>query len=107
MKEVKASISEVKGTIASYIHSVFLDREYINEEDLPAVRTLLHPFSNVKVSIEKTRQDDGHLDCVISVDAILGGGTLRYEIRDNGRRKKYYDPLAWIDEIEKWDALFF
>ena len=38
---------------------------------------------------------------------ILGGGTLRYEIRDNGRRKKYYDPLAWIDEIEKWEALFF
>ena len=29
------------------------------------------------------------------------------EIRDHGRRKKYYDPLAWIDEIEKWDALFF
>ena len=83
---MKASISEVKGTIASYIHSAFLDREYI---------------------IEKTRQDDGHLDCVISVDAILGGGTLRYEIRDNERRKKYYDPLAWIDEIEKWDALFF
>lgn len=54
-----------------------------------------------------TRRDDGHLGCVISVDAILGGGTLRYEIRDNGRRKKYYDPLAWIDEIEKWDALFF
>lgn len=64
-------------------------------------------FSNVKMRIEKTRRDDGHLGCVISVDAILGGGTLRYEIRDNGRRKKYYDPLAWIDEIEKWDALFF
>ena len=104
---MKASISEVKGTIASYIHSAFLDREYVNEQDLPAVRTLLCSFSNVKMRIEKTRQDDGHLDCVISVDAILGGGTLRYEIRDNGRRKKYYDPLAWIDEIEKWDALFF
>ena len=104
---MKASISEVKGTIASYIHGAFLDRAYVNEQDLPAVKTLLQPFSNVKVSIEKTRQDDGHLDCVISVDTILGGGTLRYEIRDNERRKKYYDPLAWIDEIEKWDALFF
>ena len=104
---MKASISEVKEKIASYIHSALLDREYINKQDLPVVRTLLRPFPNVKVSIEKTRQDDGHLDCVISVDAILGGGTLRYEIRDNERRKKYYDPLAWIDEIEKWDALFF
>ena len=104
---MKANINEIEKKIAPYVHSAFLDREYINEEDLPAVRTLLRPFSNVKVSIEKTRQDDGHLDCVISVDAILGGGTLRYEICDDGRRKKYYDPLAWIDEIEKWDALFF
>ena len=104
---MKANINEIEKKIAPYVHSAFLDREYINEQDLPVVRTLLRPFSNVKVSIEKTRQDDGHLDCVFSVDAILGGGTLRYEIRDNGRRKKYYDPLAWIDEIEKWDALFF
>ena len=104
---MKTSICEIKKKIASYIHSAFLDREYVNEQDLPAVRTLLRPLSNVKVSIEKTRQDDGHLDCVISVDAILGGRTLRYEICDNGRKKKYYDPLAWIDEIEKWDALFF
>ena len=104
---MKASISEVKEKIASYVHSAFLDREYINEQDLPVVKTLLQPYSNVRVSIEKTRYDDGHLDCVISVDAILDGGTHRYEIRDNGRRKKYYDPLAWIDEIEKWDALFF
>ena len=104
---MKANINEIEKKIASYVHSAFLDREYINEQDLPVVRTLLCPLSNVKVSIEKTRQDDGHLDCVISVDAILGGGTLRYEICDNGRRKKYYDPLAWIDEIEKWDALFF
>ena len=44
---------------------------------------------------------------MISVDAFLGGGTLRYEIRSNGKKKKYYDPLAWIDEIEQWDALFF
>ena len=104
---MKANINEIEKKIAPYVHRVFRDREYINEQDLPVVRTLLRPFSNVKVSIEKTRQDDGHLDCVISVDAILGGGTLRYEICDNGRRKKYYDPLAWIDEIEKWDALFF
>ena len=104
---MKANINEIEKKIAPYVHRAFRDREYINEQDLPVVRTLLRPFYNVKVSIEKTRQDDGHLDCVISVDAILGGGTLRYEIRDNGRRKKYYDPLAWIDEIEKWDALFF
>lgn len=104
---MKANINEIEKKIAPYVHSAFLDREYINEQDLPVVRTLLRPFSNVKVSIEKNRQDDGHLDCVISVDAILGGGTLRYKICDNGRRKKYYDPLAWIDEIEKWDALFF
>ena len=104
---MKANINEIEKKIAPYVHRAFRDREYINEQDLPVVRTLLCPLSNVKVSIEKTRQDDGHLDCVISVDAILGGGTLRYEIRDNGRRKKYYDPLAWIDEIEKWDALFF
>ena len=104
---MKANINEIEKKIAPYVHRALRDREYINEQDLPVVRTLLRPFSNVKVSIEKTRQDDGHLDCVISVDAILGGGTLRYEICDNGRRKKYYDPLAWIDEIEKWDALFF
>ena len=104
---MKANINEIEKKIAPYVHSAFLDREYINEQDLPVVRTLLRPFPNVKVSIEKTRQDDGHFDCVISVDAILGGGTLRYEICDNGRRKKYYDPLAWIGEIEKWDALFF
>jgi len=104
---MKANINEIEKKIPPYVNSAFLDREYINEQDLPAVRTLLHPISNVKVSIEKTRQDDGHLDCVISIDAIPGGGMLRYEIRDNGRRKKYYDPLAWIDEIEKWDALFF
>ena len=104
---MKANINEIEKKIAPYVHRAFLDREYINEQDLPVVRTLLRPFYNVKVSIEKTRQDDGHLDCVISVDAILGGGTLRYEICDNGRRKKYYDPLAWIDEIEKWEALFF
>ena len=104
---MKANINEIEKKIAPYVHRAFRDREYINEQDLPVVRTFLRPFSNVKVSIEKTRQDDGHLDCVISVDAILGGGTLRYEICDDGRRKKYYDPLAWIDEIEKWDALFF
>ena len=104
---MKAYINESEKKIAPYVHSAFLDREYINEQDLPAVRTLLCAFSDVKMRIEKTRQDDGHLDCVISVDAILDGGTHRYEIRDNGRRKKYYDPLAWIDEIEKWDALFF
>ena len=104
---MKASISEVKEKIASYVHSAFLDREYINEQDLPVVKTLLQPYSNVRVSIEKPRHDDGYLDCVISVDAFLGGGTLRYEVRSNGKKKKYYDPLAWIDEIEKWDALFF
>ena len=76
-------------------------------QDLPAVRALLQPYSNVRVSIEKPRHDDGYLDCVISVDAFLGGGTLRYEVRSNGKKKKYYEPLAWIDEIEKWDALFF
>ena len=104
---MKASISEIKKEIAPYVHRAFLDREYFNEQDLPAVKTLLRPYSNVRVSIEKTRHDDGHLDCVISVDAFLGGGMLRYEIRSNGKKKKYYDPLAWIDEIEKWDALFF
>ena len=104
---MKASTREVNGKIASYIHSAFFDRDYVNEQDLPEVKTLLQPYSNVRVSIEKTRYDDGHLDCVISVDAFLGGGTLRYEIRSNGKKKKYYDPLAWIDEIEQWDALFF
>ena len=104
---MKASISEVKGKIASYIHNAFLDREYVNEQDLPAVRAFLRPYSNVRVSIEKTQYDDGCLDCVISVDAFLGGGTLRYGIRSYGKKKKYYDPLTWIDEIEKWDALFF
>jgi hypothetical protein len=104
---MKASIGEIKKKIASYIHSAFLDREYVNEQDLPVVRALLQPYSNVRVSVEKTRYDDGYLDCVLSVDAFLGGGTLRYEIRSNGKKKKYYDPLAWIDEIEKWDALFF
>ena len=104
---MKASISEVKGKIASYIHSAFHDREYVNEQDLAAARALLRPYSNVRVRIEKSRHDDGCLDCVISVVAFLGGGTLRYEIRSNGKKKKYYDPLAWIDEIEKWDALFF
>lgn len=104
---VSISKEHVIGKLASYTHNAFLDREYVNEQDLPAVRTLLCSFSNVKVSIEKTRQDDGHLDCVISVDAFLGGGTLRYEIRSNGKKKKYYDPLAWIDEIEKWDALLY
>ena len=103
----KASISEIKKEIASYVHSAFLDRDYVNEQDIPRIRSLLRQYSNVKAHIEKTRQDDGHPDCVIGVDAFLGGGTLRYEIRDHGRRKKYYDPLAWIDEIEKWDALFF
>ena len=81
---MKASISEVKEKIASYVHSAFLDREYITEQDLPVVKTLLQPYSNVRVSIEKTRYDDGHLDCVISVDAFLGGGTLRYGIRSYG-----------------------
>lgn len=104
---MKASTREVNGKIASYIHSAFFDRDYVNEQDLPAVRALLQLYSNVRVSIEKTRHDDGHLDCVISVDAFFGGETLRYEIRSNGKKKKYYDPLAWIDEIEKWDALFF
>ena len=103
---MKANINEIEKKSAPYVHSAFFDRKYVNEQDLPVVRPLLRPFSNVKVSIEKNRQDNGHLDCVISVDAILGGVTLRYEIRDNGRRKKYYDQLAWIDEIEKWDALF-
>lgn len=51
---MKASISEVKGKIASYIHSAILDRDYVNEQDLPAVKTLLQPYSNVRVSIEKT-----------------------------------------------------
>ena len=104
---MKASISEVKEKIAPYVHSAFLDREYVNEQDLPKIRAQSQPYSNVKVRIEKTRHDDGYLDCVISVDAFLGGGTLRYEIRSNGKKKKYYDPLAWIDEIEKWDALLF
>ena len=104
---MKANINEIEKKIAPYVHRAFLDREYINEQDLPAVKTLLRPYSNVRVSIEKTRHDDGHLDCVISVDAFLGGGMLRYEIRSNGKKKKYYDPLAWIDEIEKWDALLF
>ena len=104
---MKTAISEMKKEIALYVHSAFLDRDYVNEQDLSKVRVQLQPYSNVKVSIEKTRQDDGHLDCVIRVDAFLGVGTIRYEIRDNWRRKKYYDPLAWIDEIEKWDALFF
>lgn len=104
---MKANINEIEKKIAPYVNRAFLDREYINEEDLPVFRTLLRAISNIKVCIEKSRQDDGHLDCVISIDAFLGGGTLRYEIRDNGRRKKYNDSLAWIDEIEKWDALFF
>lgn len=50
---MKASISEVKEKIASYIHSALLDREYVNEQNLPAVKTLLPPYSNVRVSIEK------------------------------------------------------
>ena len=104
---MKATIGETKRKIASYTHTSFLDRDYVNEQDLPAVAAALKPYSNVKVSIEKTRQDDGHLDCVIHVDAFLSGGMLRYEIRSKGKKKKYYDPLAWIDEIEKWDALFF
>ena len=61
---MKAYINEIKKKIAPYVHRAFLDREYINEADLPAVRTLLRPFPNVKVRIEKTRQNDGHLDCV-------------------------------------------
>ena len=77
---MKASTREVNGKIASYIHSAFFDRDYVNEQDLPEVKTLLQPYSNVRVSIEKTRYDDGHLDCVISVDAFLGGGTLQKEI---------------------------
>ena len=104
---MKATLGETKNNIASYTHTAFLDRDYVNEQDLPAVAAALKSYSNVKVSIEKTRQDDGHLDCVIHVDAFLSGGTLRYEIRSKGKKKKYYDPLAWIDEIEKWDALFF
>lgn len=46
---MKASIREVKGKIAFYIHSAFLDRDYVNEQDLPAVRALLRPYSNVRV----------------------------------------------------------
>lgn len=104
---MKASIGETKRKIVSYTHTAFLDRDYINEKDLPAIAATLKPYSNVKVNIEKTRHDDGYLDCVIHVDSFLGSGTLRYEIRSKGKKKKYYDPLTWIDKIEKWDALFF
>ena len=104
---MKAHITEVKKKIASYVHSAFLDSDYINDQDLSAVNKSLSLYSNVKVGVDKTRFDDGYLECRIQVDAFFGGGTLRYEIRSNGKKKKYYDPLAWIDEIEKWDALLF
>ena len=104
---MKAHITEVKKKIAPYVHSAFLDSDYINEQDLPAVSKILSPYSNVKVSVNKTRFDDGYLECRIQVDALFGGGTLLYEIRSHGKKKKYYDPLSWIDEIEKWDALLF
>ena len=48
---MKASISEMKEKIAPYVHSAFLDRDYVNEQDIPKIRTQLQPFSNVKVSI--------------------------------------------------------
>ena len=103
---MKAHITEVKKKIAPYVHSAFLDSDYINEQDLPAVSKSLSPYSNVRVSVDRTRYDDGCLDCVISVNALFSGGTLRYEIRSGGRKKKFYDPLSWIDEIEKWDILY-
>lgn len=93
---MKAYINEIKKKIAPYVHSAFLDREYVNEQDLPAVRTLLCSFSNVKMRIEKTRRDDGHLGCVISVDAqswaaersgmrsAITGGERNIMIRSHG-----------------------
>lgn len=103
---MKASIGEVKKKIGSYVHRPFPGRDFVNEQDLSAVRQVLSPYSNVRVSVDRTRYDDGCLDCVISVNALFSGGTLRYEIRSGGRKKKFYDPLSWIDEIEKWDILY-
>lgn len=59
---MKATIGETIRKIAPYTHTAFLDRDYVNEQDRPAVATALKPYSNVKVSIEKTRHDDGYLD---------------------------------------------
>lgn len=103
----KASMRDVKKAVARYVHTSLFDRDYMNEADLSLVRASLRPFSNVEVHVEPSRRRDGSLDCVISVSQFLMGPTLRYEVRSNGHKKKYYDPLAWIDDIERWDALFF
>lgn len=67
---MKASFSEVKRMVTPCVHGACLDRDYINEQDLSKITTLLKPYCNVKVNIEKSKYDDGYLEFVIRVDAL-------------------------------------
>ena len=49
---MKATIGETKRKIASYTHTSFLGRDYVNEQDLPAVAAALKPYSNVNWRVE-------------------------------------------------------
>ncbi len=102
---MKASRFQVKQAISHYVHSAFLDRDYVNAQDLPSIAKALSPFSNVKMKILRSENGETSPDCVITVSGFPSG-VLMYEIRSNGK-KLYHDPLAWIDEIEEWEALFY
>ena len=101
----KASLEQVKKEISPYVVKRLLGCNYIEGKDVQRVTDMLRRrYSNVETH---PRPINGKAMYIIKVKGFLNGGTLSYEIRNNGIRPKVNDRpsnLDWIDRLEEIDA---
>ena len=101
----KATLAQVKKDIAPFVKKRSLGGSYIEGANVQTISNILrHRYSNVKT---EPKPVNGRAMYTIHIGGFLNGGTLTYEIRNNGMRPKVTgkpDKLGWIDRLEELDA---
>lgn len=101
-RKEKATITDIQNDMKPFLKHSFL-HTYIESRDVtPACRLIRNKYRNV--TIEPRPGKDGYPYLMIHIKALLSSD-IKYEIRNSGKRTKTHDPLRWIDDIERWDAM--
>jgi len=102
---MKASLKQIKEDISPYIVKRLFGCNYIEGKDVQRITNMLRGrYSNVETH---PHPESGKAVYTIKVKGLLNGGTLSYEIRNNGVRPKVNNSQSnssWIDRLEEIDA---
>lgn len=101
--KISATFSQVRQDVQPYLSKQLLRPAYIEAQNVQLVTNMLKAkYSNVSTCPKPINNRAMYF---ITVKGFVKGGTLSYEIRNNGNRPRVNATRSWVDDFEEYDAI--